>query len=159
NREEGWQRRGPSFVPLGQPWIPPKPSELTENFLLPDGSGIVTVIGGTHQERVEAMNDFSELDALQTDYEPQSGGQSPGPEILPDGPGEFEILAAELTETSKQKQTIARIQMRALTGPAAGRVFERVTFFKHQESLNYLGGEMLALGIDSNRWKDKTKQL
>jgi hypothetical protein len=136
-------------------------ASLSENFLLPDGGGIVTVIGGlTHEERVQAMADFSELDGMQTGYEPQSGGaQMPGPEIIPDGPGEFEILSVELTQTPKQHQTVARLQIRTLTGAATGRVFERVTFFNRQESVNYLGGEMMALGIDSRCWQDKTKPL
>src|SRR5262249_51756617 len=77
----------------------------------------------------------------------------------PDGAGEFEILAAELTETPRQHQTIARLQIRALTGMAAGKEFERVTFFNRQESVNYLGGEMMALGIDSRCWSDKGRPL
>jgi hypothetical protein len=133
---------------------------LSDNFLLPNGRGLVTAIGGTHEERLQAMTDFSELDGMQGGYEPQSGSaQMPGPEILPDGPGEFEILAAELTQTPKQRQTVARIQMRVLTGMASSRVFERVTFFNRQDAVNYLGGEMMALGIDSKQWQDTSKTL
>jgi hypothetical protein len=151
----------PSYVSLGKSaWTPPRPSELTENFLLPGRGGIVTVIGGTHQERVKAMADFSELDKLQAGYEPQKpGNQMPGPEVLPDGPGEFEILGAELTETPKQHQTIARLEIKALSGAAAGRIFERPTFFNRQEAVNYLGGELMSLGVDSTRWQDKSKPL
>jgi hypothetical protein len=140
-------------------WIPPRRSERIENFLLPDGSGIAIVIGLTHEERLEAMADFSELDALQNEYEPQTGGQMPGPELVPDGTWEFEIISAELTETPKTNETIGRIQLRVLSGPAAGRVLERATFFRRQEAANYLGGEMMALGVDSARWSDKSKPL
>jgi hypothetical protein len=120
----------------------------------------VTVIGGTHEERIKAMADFNELDRMQDAYEPQTtGAQMPGPEILPDGPGEFEILNAELTVTPKSHEAIARMQIRALTGPANGCVFERVIFFRRQESLNFLGGDMLTLGIDSSQWQDKSKPL
>jgi hypothetical protein len=152
----------PGYIPLGSSaWmIPPRPSGLTENFLLPNGGGLVVVVGGTHDERVKAMADFSDLNRMQDAFEPQTAGvQMPGPEILPDGPGEFEILEAELTQTPKQHQTIARIQIKALTGQAAGRIFERATFFNRQESLNYLGGELLALGCDIRRWSDKSKPL
>jgi hypothetical protein len=127
---------------------------------LPDGSGIVTVIGLTHAERVEAMSDFSELNAMQPGYQPQtSAGQMPGPECLPDGSWEFEIVHAELTQTPKQHQTIGRMQLRVLSGPAAGTVLERTTFFNRQEAVGYLGGEMMALGADSSRWQDKSKPL
>jgi hypothetical protein len=127
---------------------------------LPDGSGIVTVIGLTHEERVEAMSDFNELDALQAKYEPLKGGaQMPGPEILPDGSWEFEIVNAELTETPKTHDTIGRLQLRVLSGPATGRMLERATFFNRQEAVNYLGGELMSLGVDTSRWADKTKPL
>jgi hypothetical protein len=160
NREEGWRSSAPLHIPLGRAWVPPRRSERTENFVLPDGSGIVTVIGLTHQERVEAMADFSELDALQAEYEPLKGGAAmPGPEILPDGTWEFEIVNAELTETPKQHQTIGRLQLRVLSGPAAGRMLERATFFNRQEAVNYLGGELMSLGVDSSRWTDKSKHL
>jgi hypothetical protein len=160
NREDGWRSSAPLHIPLGRVWVPPRRGDRTEVFLLPDGSGIVTVIGLTHEERGEAMSDFSDLDALQADYEPLTGGaQNPGPEILPDGSWEFEIVSAELTETPKTNETIGRIQLRVLSGPAAGRLLERATFFRRQEAVNYLGGELMSLGVETSRWADKSKPL
>jgi hypothetical protein len=97
-------------------------------------------------------DDFADVDRWQDSYSPQQGGQLPGPEILQPGSYTFEILDAELGKTTKQPESIFRLQLRVIGGPADGATIVRPTFFRRQESLDYLGGELMTLGLPADQW-------
>jgi hypothetical protein len=99
-------------------------------------------------------DDFGDVDRMQKEYTPDLNQRLPGPDLLPDGTYRLAILEAELTKTQKNPETIFRLKVRVLQGPegSAGAVIERATFFRQVDSMNRLGGELVALGLDADKW-------
>ncbi len=96
-------------------------------------------------------DDFSELDDMAQGYEP-STGQTPGPEVLPEGMYKVRIKRAELIKTPKTGDSIFRMMLQVIEGPYDGTTFERPQFLKSPVQLNMLGGDFCKLGIDAKEW-------
>jgi len=97
-------------------------------------------------------NDFSDIDRWQKDYRP-TPAQRPGPEALPQGAYDFQIVAAELAKVGNPPETIFRLALCVIGGSHDGLVIDRPTFFRRQESLDYLGGDLMSLGVtEASSW-------
>lgn len=101
-------------------------------------------------------DDFSEIDKMAGGYNPTTG-QLPGAEVLPEGSYEAEIIRSELVKTPNTQEPIYKMVLRILSGPKAGVVFERPTFFRNDRSLDFLGGDFITLGIDASQWGKRGK--
>jgi hypothetical protein len=94
---------------------------------------------------------LDELSRYDDDYSP-SVGFLPELKVIPDGSYDFQILSAELTRTQKERKLVFRRELKVLSGPPRGLVIGHVSFFTQQLSVNILGGELVALGLDADRW-------
>jgi len=94
---------------------------------------------------------YGDIDRWSGEYRPEASGRLPGPDVLPDGSYRFEIKSAELGST-KAAGSIFKLQLVVLGGPLDGAYIERATFFDRPEAINYLAGELLLLGIPSDKW-------
>lgn len=83
-----------------------------------------------------------------------SEGRSKNIEDVPVGTHEFEIIDAVLEHTEKNKVLILRWELRNLK---TNVVFEKANFFSKQESVDILGAELCALGIDADQWKPPSR--
>src|SRR5579871_4659634 len=106
---------------------------------------------------MSTVQDFSDIDRWSQQYTPHQGGFEPGPEVLPEGLYDFEITGATLKKTDKTSETIFELGVRVLGGPCAGIGFQRPSFFRSQENLDRLGGDMVLLGLDANQWGKRGK--
>jgi hypothetical protein len=124
---------------------------MCERVTMPDGS-VAIVCGRNHHKRGrKSVSEHDDIDGHARDYKPQTG-QLPGPEALADGTHDLEIVEAKLTKTPKTNESIFRLTLRAIGGPSTGALLERATFFRQADSLNWLGGDMMTLGLDADQW-------
>jgi hypothetical protein len=82
------------------------------------------------------------------------GGFRPGPECLPDGEYDCEIISAILERTKNSGEPIVRMSIRVVSGPKAGTVFDRGSLLGKQESADRFGAELVTLGIDADKWTE-----
>jgi hypothetical protein len=101
-------------------------------------------------------SEFEDIDNLARDYAPKRTFL-PGPEVLPEGLYDFEITSAQLTKSGTPPETIFRLELRVLSGSHRGAALERPTWFRRQESLDYLGGDLCTLGLDADLWGKRGK--
>jgi hypothetical protein len=99
------------------------------------------------------MNDdiIDELARFNDEFAPETG-RLLGLESLQDGDYDFQITEAELTRTLKTRDLILRLTLSVHGGPADGRAVEHVYFLTKQEKVNRLGGDLLLLGFDADKW-------
>lgn len=105
------------------------------------------------------MNEYQGIDELQRDYVPRQSSQLPGLDTLPAGAYTFEIFGAELALTREKREPIFRLSLRVVGGACDGQLVERPTFFRRQESVDFLGGDMLTLGLPADQWGRRGKTL
>ena len=99
------------------------------------------------------MNDIlEELSRFNNDFTPTIG-QKPGLDSLPDGVYVFEITSAELTRTAKTGEAILRLDLMVAEGPCVGTPLEVPYFFRSQQAVNRLGGDLLMMGYDTQNWR------
>lgn len=100
------------------------------------------------------MNDDvrDELSRFNDGFSPNLGFR-PGPEILPDGLVDLQILEAVFDRTFETKELILRLSLRALSGPLAETDFDQTYFMTRSESVARLGGDLKILGFDTDKWK------
>lgn len=100
------------------------------------------------------MNDdvYDEISRFDDEFTPDMGFR-PGPEILPDGLVDLMILDAVPDRTFKDREAVFRLSLRTLSGPAAGTLFDLVYFLSRSESVARLGGDLVTLGFDADKWK------
>lgn len=97
-----------------------------------------------------------DIDRWDREYKPEQNTQRAGPELLPDGDYDFQIVSAELTVTPKTEEPIFRLTLRVLTpGMYQGQLLERVNFFRTQANVDRLGGDLITLGFDADQWTVK----
>lgn len=99
---------------------------------------------------------WADIDKWTESYTPTSG-KAPGPEVIPPGDYDLEILSAELVKTPNTGESIFRLGLRVADGEYKGRRFERVSFFRTQKNTDFLGGEMCVLGLDAAFWGKRGK--
>lgn len=97
-----------------------------------------------------AATDFPDLERFDDTYQPaERTGFRPGLEVIPDGPHDFTILSAELTRTKNSNELILRAELRC---EDTLQVIERPWFFTNPEAVARLGGDLVLLGFDADRW-------
>jgi hypothetical protein len=101
-------------------------------------------------------SEFEDIDNLAGSYAPKRTFL-PGPEVLPEGLYDFEITSANLTKGGNPPETIFRLGVKVLSGGHRGVELERPTWFRRQESLDYLGGDLCTLGLDADLWGKRGK--
>ena len=100
--------------------------------------------------------EYGDIDRWQESYNPQTGFL-PGPDSLDEGTYDFVILDADLSKMTNGG-SVFRLTLQVLSGPRAGLRIERPTWFERQESIDYLGGEMVTLGMGAD-WGRRGKPL
>jgi hypothetical protein len=92
-----------------------------------------------------------ELEAYDDGFTPQqSSNFRPGLEAIADGSYDFTILTADLSRTPKTNDLILRWELRV---EQTAQVVERSYFFRRQEDVDRLGGDLSVLGFDVGLWK------
>lgn len=102
-------------------------------------------------------NDFSDIDQWQEHYEVNQGDFEPDPSVLPEGTYDFEIVSAKLEKTNKTQETLFKLGLRVTSGQSAGVTFVRPNFFRSQDNLDRLGGDLVTLGLDAQAWGKRGK--
>ncbi len=99
------------------------------------------------------MSDFAELESFDSSFKPQESGMRLGLEILPDGDYDFQITSMVLERTKKENTLILRQGLRVLSGShGVGKELERAYFFKSQQNVDILGGDLCRLNFDADKW-------
>ena len=94
------------------------------------------------------MTGYDELSQFDQTFTPQSGIR-PGIDSLPDGDYDCEIITADIGRTEKTNELILRLGLRT----NVGAVVEYAYFFRTQQSVDILGGDLVTLGFDADQWK------
>lgn len=95
---------------------------------------------------------FEEIGRFDQDYAPaERQSFLPGVEALRDGVHVLEVVRAEVSRTEKTREAIFKLILRA----ADGLTFERAYFFRDQDSVDRLGADLAALGLDSDKWNGR----
>lgn len=92
-----------------------------------------------------------EISRFDQDYIPDKG-QGPGLDSVPDDTYELSITGVELTRTTEKRIPILRLLLQVTAGSRKGLAFEHVYFFDKQTKIDRLGGDLLTLGFDADRW-------
>jgi hypothetical protein len=98
---------------------------------------------------------YDELGQYDQSYSPKKSGQRPGIDLLTNGDHDFRILGAELRRTPKQQELILGMELRVESGLSAGQVVEHVYFFRNQDGVDRLGGDLCTLGIEADSWNGR----
>jgi hypothetical protein len=96
-----------------------------------------------------ALASISDFDKQFAAREPEF---RPGPELLPDGVHQFEILSVALRKSSKSGTPIFAMVLRVAAGPIAGTLIERASVLTSQQAIDRLGGDLVTLGLDADQW-------
>jgi hypothetical protein len=99
------------------------------------------------------MSEYAELESFDTDFKAsQMAGRSSGIETLPDADYDFVITKAEMRRTPQTNDLILSVYVRVLGGPQDGKEVEKPYFFNRQKSVDILGGDLMTLGFDADKW-------
>lgn len=95
---------------------------------------------------------LEEIGRFDQDYQPAERETFlPGLEALRDGTHILEIVRAELGRTTKSREAIFKLILRA----ADGLTLERAYFFRDQDAVDRLGADLVLLGLDADRWNGR----
>ena len=103
------------------------------------------------------MNDFDDLDSFAGDYKPDAGKFRGGLDTLANGQYDLEIIdaAVGLANTSPPKR-IYTMTLRVMPGVLA---IDHVYWLNDQAAMNRLAADMMALGLDSDKWATGGRKL
>jgi hypothetical protein len=91
----------------------------------------------------------ADLEQFDGEFTPSAGGRLPNLEAVPPGDYDWTILRAELSTTPKTGDRILRLDLKC---EQSGQAVQHVYFFRQQEQVNHLGGDLAVLGFPVGTW-------
>jgi hypothetical protein len=96
-------------------------------------------------------NALGDIDRWNDNYKPSFGFPA-GMEVLPDGMYDFEIKTAAIERTN-DGEAVMRIGLQVSNpGPQQNVTCSNTYWFKTQDNVDILGGDLCTLGFDADKW-------